>query len=559
MLKKYRFNSLFIKYFRILIITIFIPSLICCIAIFFAYNQQISSKRKFETDQAKTAVAKNFDSIISEANSAYTKIISNHSIMSFLYSDSYTPSKTLSDTSPIFDTLSSLMLFSPELDSIYLYNPRQGYVISTLSSSFFDDFFDTEWYDTVSSSENVCTAMSRTVSKAGQLAEYLSFIFKYSEQSHDYGYIVINMSYDSLIASMLDTNSSIEELIIFDKEQNILLGSDSSASAAVLSDTGLDGFSIQPIEHSGYSVAVRLSTEIYDIQLKNYALIFICLLIFVILTSIIVAYLISTQFYKMTFSVMHLLSENDTPQAAESGEYEYITKNIYRLYQNQHRYEEKLSTSIAALKKLQLNILQEQISPHFIYNTLNLISLIDIKEHKTDGKISQIVRLLSDILHSVIDTDSYLVTLDEELAYLDKYSRIQNIKYEDIFEFEYRTEDNTRSLRVVKFMLQPIVENAISHGILKAPEGRGKIVIASHIKEDTLYITVTDSGVGFEPERLEEIRAQLKSDSITPREHIGLLNVNNRIKLVFGIQYGLDITSEYGKTTVTYRLPIKDN
>lgn len=217
--------------------------------------------------------------------------------------------------------------------------------------------------------------------------------------------------------------------------------------------------------------------------------------------------------------------------------------------------ENELVKSLELLKRSQITALQEQINPHFIYNALNLISVIDMSEHKKQTPITTIVTLLSDLLSSVINTKTYLVDFEIELEYLKKYMQLQNIKYKNKFALKLDIAPETLSLATAKFILQPIVENAITHGILKSDKKEGTIKITAKTDGKAFKITVWDNGKGISPEKLSDLQKKLINGKEPEERHIGLLNVNQRLRLIFGSQYGCSISSDDSGTSITFTLP----
>lgn len=238
-------------------------------------------------------------------------------------------------------------------------------------------------------------------------------------------------------------------------------------------------------------------------------------------------------------------------------EYMFITNNILGIMQQKNNIEEEFAEKVKILRKTQINALQSQINPHFIFNTMNLICMEDMVENKRQTVITQIVTLLSEILRAVLNTDSYMIPLEQELIYINKYIKLQNIKYDNRFTLVTNIDEDVLNLQVIKFMLQPIVENSIIHGILKSesPES-GKIEIGAERKGKSLIITVSDDGTGMTEEKAEEIRNKLSQYEKFDKRHIGIGNVNQRIKLICGAEYGVRLCSYENGTVIKIEMPV---
>jgi Predicted signal transduction protein with a C-terminal ATPase domain len=226
-----------------------------------------------------------------------------------------------------------------------------------------------------------------------------------------------------------------------------------------------------------------------------------------------------------------------------SGSFNKMTNRLKELISRV--YEEELKE-----KNAQLKALQAQINPHFLYNTLDTIYwMLYVRGQE---KIGDLIVSLSDMLRYSIGKSGPIVTLKEELDNLYNYIHIQSTRFGERIAFEFDIDDTLLHAKSLKLMLQPIVENAITHGI--EPSGRpGIIRIRVYQEEGYCCITITDNGVGIPEDKLSEYeKGRLISQGL------GLQNVDERIRLTFGEAYGLTITSTTGEsTTILYQMPIK--
>lgn len=207
-------------------------------------------------------------------------------------------------------------------------------------------------------------------------------------------------------------------------------------------------------------------------------------------------------------------------------------------------------------REAELSALQNQINPHFLYNTLETIRMIAIGNG--DPQTGDIIKTLSDLLRYTIRGGEQQVTLRQELEQVQSYLKIQKLRFGDRFRVELDVEERALSCMVLKLTLQPLVENAFSHGI-KSIEADGVISISARREDGCLRLQVRDNGQGISGERLEELRRILGQPPFQTRGKpmIGLPNVGNRIKLYYGERYGLKVDSEEGRgTCVTVLLPL---
>ncbi len=212
------------------------------------------------------------------------------------------------------------------------------------------------------------------------------------------------------------------------------------------------------------------------------------------------------------------------------------------------------------LKKAELRTLQAQINPHFLYNTLDTIVW-----QAQSGKNEEVVALtksLSDFFRSSLSSGEDWVTVEQELRHLIGYLSIQKTRYRDILNYEVEADPAMNSHMILKLLLQPLVENALYHGI-KYRRGGGMIRVRGYMEEEMLCFEVHDTGGGMTPERLEEVREAMRlgrqmkrgPNEPEPGGGFGLYNVDQRIRLYYNLDHGLDIESGPEGTTVSFKVP----
>ena len=206
-------------------------------------------------------------------------------------------------------------------------------------------------------------------------------------------------------------------------------------------------------------------------------------------------------------------------------------------------------------RKYELQALQEQINPHFLYNTLD--SIIWMAE-TNDSNIVAMTEALAKLFRISLNKGNEEISLERELEHVKNYLIIQSMRYADKFTYEISVDPGVERCRTIKLILQPIVENCIYHGI-KKKRGTGKITIRAYRREQNLIIEVSDDGCGMPKEISRKILSdEIESENISG-SGIGVKNVNERIQLRFGKKYGLSYSSEEGVgTTVTYVLPYNE-
>lgn len=206
-------------------------------------------------------------------------------------------------------------------------------------------------------------------------------------------------------------------------------------------------------------------------------------------------------------------------------------------------------------KDVEFKMLASQINPHFLYNTLETIRMKARVNHQED--IEDLVKMLAKMMRRNIQVGDRLVSLKSEMELVEYYLKIQHYRFGDRIQYKIEVEEQLQNIAIMPLLIQPIVENAFVHG-LESKEGAGILKITARKEEEDISIVVEDNGVGIEEERLEELLKSMNDMDELDRSHIGLSNVNQRIKLLYGNEYGVTIHTVLNEgTMVTISLPLK--
>lgn len=234
-----------------------------------------------------------------------------------------------------------------------------------------------------------------------------------------------------------------------------------------------------------------------------------------------------------------------------SAQYDDMSDRIRELITN-IREEQKLQ------QQTELKLLQAQINPHFLYNTLDAI--VWLAESRQNKKVVEMITSLSAFLRIGLNKGMDIINIEKEISHVRNYLQIQHFRYEDILDYRIDIEDEILSFDIPKMTLQPIVENALYHGI-KNKRGKGMLLISGWLeRRNIVVIQIEDNGIGIGAEKLKQLRMELNGENDrdlgAEGAGFGLKNVSDRIRLKDGRQYGLMIESEYGiGTVVTIRIP----
>ena len=301
-------------------------------------------------------------------------------------------------------------------------------------------------------------------------------------------------------------------------------------------------------------------------QLFPLILVFLVTIPAVILISVLIARRITRPIEELSGS-MQLVEQGQYPpplsirQDDEVGTlvegYNHMVGALQQLHTNLlEEQNEKRKIEVAELNT-RLKLLQSQINPHFIYNTLNTMNYM--AQEAGNEELSGLIYSFSSLLRSSISADSDFVPVHTEIDSVKYYLEIQSHRYADIrLDCIYEIEPDTRNLLLPRMILQPLVENSLIHGILPTENGEGTIRIRCSRRNDFLYVHISDNGVGIPPEKLEKLRTgELKVSN--GYNHIGLNNVRERLEILYQQDCRFTMLSREGEgTALSFRVPVKE-
>ena len=492
----------------------------------------------------------------------------------------------------ISSTLSLYKISEPLISSMYFYTPRHCYTDNTFLASKDFIFEETAMYERmIRDNETIIWEAPRRDPIFISRKNVIPVLYKF----HVSGYsrpvaLLANLDqralYDYLTRMPLSEDVSI---LLYDRQGNCITSLVRAEHEAFVADElsrghlpamlagGTDFFTIRsgteeywldysPLETAPWSVVyLRTRASVYA-KLSDY------LFSFILLNTIlaIVIFAAVTAITKKLTRPLYILSglmakageekyELDVPFRGEN-EIGVLAKSFNHMVVYTRELFAQLNQSIEQLKeekervriqqllkrRAELKALQAQINPHFLYNTLDSIRW-KAEEIQADD-ISQMTQALATVFRIGLSRGRELITLTDEISHADSYLEIQCLRYGERLSYRIEIGKELCGYYVVKLILQPLVENAIYHGI-KEMDGAGCVAITGVRDGSQLMITVADNGVGIDAGSLEVLNEGLRKNLSVSREGYGIFNVNERIKLYFGDSYGLVLYSEPGKGT----------
>ena len=321
----------------------------------------------------------------------------------------------------------------------------------------------------------------------------------------------------------------------------------------------------QLIEDNFYSYLYHEAGELARIQkqLDNWL---IAEIAFVILVIVIVIPIVLKRAFRLSRNITDpIVQMNSRVEAIGDGDLSAHTpvktddRNLALLSMGIEDMAERLSKQIELnrqeqihLRETELSLIQAQINPHFLYNTLDaIVWLIEIGKN---DQAEQMVTSLSSYFRSFLSDGKEIVTIAEETNHIRSYLEIQQVRYRDIMEYEINVDSDIEEYKLPKLTLQPLVENAIYHG-LKPKRGKGKITVTGKTDGDKIMLKVQDTGAGMDEEELEKLKTKIQNEDTTS---FGLVAAYKRLKLLYGEEFRFDIVSKKDSgTSIKISIPRK--
>lgn len=469
------------------------------------------------------------------------------------------------------------------VDSIYIYydNPDGNFFSSLMgyTNTASPSCMDSQWLSVYQNTPVECRqwVLPRNV-------RYYSFEAERENVSvfrrFDYysGVMVLNLNTEKL-SQMLDSNHIYQGscTLVTDPDGNIIFGSSGHKD---LFESGNTAFSHSMSENAVYDTTqihdvgyVYYSSEIPDYDLvmisllptaevfktvHNMVLAFTLIILFSILLSISLSFTGTVNNFRQLRLLLDLFSHAETgtelpvlPRSNARNEYDLIFNNIVSTFVSNHRLQLNLAQTQVRQKDAQLAVLQLQLNPHFIFNTLQTLDLEILKALPANSHAGLLVHNLSDILKYSLENTSRQVRIREEIAICKSYAEIQKIRYANPFILYWEYGEDTLDLPVIHLILQPLLENSLHHAIKELPRN-GLIKIKIFRRENRIHFYVVDNGLGICRSRLEEIKRSLREQDQNHTSHIGLYNTNLRLVLTYGPEAAVRLQSKEGMGTAVH-------
>lgn len=463
----------------------------------------------------------------------------------------------------------------PYLHSIYIYlnNTHGNFFASFVGLANETNFRDTGWMQKAEETplEQKQWLELRNINTYAMTAYSTNVLSVYkriyaSNKQTPIGILLLNIKVNYLNAFFSDYLSfSGQSILLLNQAGDVLC-----SSGEQLSDKQLDNDDLSALEktyfvaredNSAYGVtylSLIPRAAVYQMSRDILGLVEIAILISLLLGSTI-AYITTRRNTKDISAVVQLI------EAAENGQempiikpsadvYGFIMQNIVKSFLERNVLDRQLVEKKYRLEAMYFSFLQSQLNPHFLFNTLKNIFWKTVKLTGQQNEASHMIDLLSGVLYYALVNQDRYVLLEKEIENTEKYLQIQQLRFDGAFSVSWNIDVDTSENKCIKFLLQPLVENSLSHGLQNTRPGEISIAILQ-LRQRILF-QVTDNGAGFTQERLDEIRQRMRQED-SPVQSIGLYNLNRRLVLAYGEDSALQIESIPGvETTIRFSIPV---
>ena len=569
-IRHFKFNSIFLRTFLFITALTVIPFIVLSIMFYSNTLKNIREEIALENSYIFDNSVNIIDRTLMEVDTLSSSLASNESTQ--LYTINNVSTDSFKTISRLAKTLPIIYRY---IDSIYIYSEPTDTVIMDNNSIPLSDLSDTDWisaYHAVTSPKGTIIPRSKN-NVYPQLITIIKPIYVADEKK---GAIIMNINTQSIYNSMLYQQYKDGRLFfLVNADNKIIISSELSYFNTYPDNIGPNTLTIESnpknsvyeINDKNYVVLSGDSSisdykyisayplELYEHKLSTMKLQIIGILLLLMIIIFILAYVASVRSYSPLNEIISFLDNSQPPadsiEEEDKNELMYIINSIQTHINDKTKMAEILEERMKLLRKSEYDMLQTQINPHFLYNTLETINWMAYNMSNSENPVSKSLINLASFFRNTL-TSGYFVSIENEIKYTKEYVNILALRYGDLFDIEWDIDESILSYTIIKICLQPIIENAVYHGI-KQKNDKGLIKIKGLCDDNNIILIVSDDGIGIEKDALDELNKTLSETSFTnEKSHIGLSNVNQRIKIIFGDSYGIHVESTVGVGTDVY-------
>ena len=540
--KNMHWHALFGKFRTTIMIFFLIPVIIFDIVLSVTYAGKISGETKHNIENAYLQTAMQIEQQFKMINTSFNKISADNNVRKIMTSSISEMGGTEATIAGggINKLINETLQTNPCVKAVEIYSSYNDYLISTVASGYIYDIFP-DWYE-----KFLKTDKSEFVYSDN---EKIMLCKRISLDGDIFGIVIFEVGKPELLERLRIDEYKLDIGIILKNiaGEKILEYGNINDSGKTLRQYKLSSESIilDFIDGGGNINSIYKTVALYSV---------ICLVIGIVAVYIL-AFFCSMYLYDSLSNVLSSIDVFDDRK--KGGSIKNMSSNVLENISTAENIEQKLAESLNALHQAQLTALQMQINPHFVFNVLNYANSVILEITKCDNDAVKIIVLLCEIFEFVMEEPKYMTTVAQEIEIAEKYIEIERLKTGLEFETVFEVDNELWDCTCPKMFMQPIIENSVMHGLKRAKERKGSITIKVKRIDNCIEFCVSDNGKGMTSDKLNQIKEQLQDSFADYSKHIGMRNVNQRIKLIYGKEYGLSVNSDENGTDVIMRIPIK--
>lgn len=555
-ISQFKKSSIFMENLKRFVVMIAIPLIIINILAAVYYYRSVSLESSMASNQIFSSASSAIEKVYDETEEIYLSLMLEPGMNIFTSTDNYFALNEyeIKSINNIASAAQKYLAPSDTIHSVDVYSFSAKYVISPQAGGPVENHMNKSWYG--KTSDDICYTVKNDSS--------ITICYNIFSHKEKIGVIAFTILGSAIKDSAISNGQKHVSIQLADENKNIFYTSAQPLSEKPIFDTKDDKTLVKV--HNKYTEMTKKLGNIYLYMTiehaqplySNFVLILMAFIVLVLVLSIILAIILASYSYRSVQEIV--LNVNDIePLSDTSGainEIMYINQNIISMHNKNQKLEEELLASFANLKLLQTQVLQSQFTPHFLFNALNTLNLSLMLKNGVDNPESKSLVALSELLTEAVDAKNYIISMERELEYCRKYIEVQSYVSNHNFDVEWDIPSETKECIYIKFSLQPIIENAFKHGIkyLKNKK-RGLLKISVRRIGNTLETTISNNGPAPSEAEIADINDMLEKGISNSKNHVGLFNVNKRIQLVFGDNYGCNMNVSGELTQVSIITP----
>ena len=562
-LKNYKFNSILFRNFIIIVLLVVLPNLL--VSLVYHTNMKKIVQEEI-SDVNLNALHRSSDALetaMREMKTFSYNLALDQDTQAFIFAEKEELIETGLATR-LYDNIKFYTLMYDYVDSIYIYSEKTDIVIYNGTVVDLGNVKDDTWLSVYRELGDDYVIQTRQ--KNDKYPYFITILCPLTPgYQENMGAVVVNINVEKLGSVMGRAQGMTQTLLILDDEERLyysssrdILDNKSYMLEALdfVQDRQEDFSEIRMILNEEMVVSCLVSESMdwkyillnpmsaYDEKINDLNGFMFQMIGLSLILSLLVSYILTLRSFEPVRDLMAVV-DNDSvvgkryiEDEPRSNELRYVISMVRNTQEQNSKLKMELEERLDKLNNSQLLALQSQIDPHFLYNTLDTINWLAADKLGEENEVSEMISALARLLRSALQRTSYLVTVEEELESAKQFIKILELRYQDKLKTVWDIKPEVLPCKMVKLSLQPLLENAVNHG-LRSKRYEGVITISGDLIHDTVVISVEDDGVGMEEEQRRKMNDHLNEEYQFDDRHVGIRNVNQRMKLLFGEKYGV--------------------